>query len=438
MEIRCSVAGRLLGPLCCGLFLFVLLLLEGSAVFQAYAVDVEVRDDSNVTCLYAKWMMNLSIIYESELNEYKSTALMLPDSVSYDGSSCGNEASGPVLAIEFGEGHLWSISFTKTENTYQGSISFTYNTNDTVLFPDAKRKGQITTFANYPSRPIELDTVFICHNVDSVEADNVTQDLWNVTLQAFLNEGSLSNMMTQCDKDMAPSVPAAPVTAAITTDADSTNSTTESNAIRTFPPLPTPEPGEKPATGIYSVKNGTTDCLLASMGLQLNITGKYSLLMNIDPNTTTASGHCGSTTAVLNLKDTNCEIDFLFAVRNTSSERFYLKEMNITVFDSTNGTQFSGNDNLSYWDTSLGNSYMCRKEETLVVAPSYKVNVFDLKIQPFAVKEGQYSTAQECLLDDDTILIPVVVGAALAGLIVIIVIAYVIGRRKSHAGYQTL
>lgn len=41
-------------------------------------------------------------------------------------------------------------------------------------------------------------------------------------------------------------------------------------------------------------------------------------------------------------------------------------------------------------------------------------------------------------MDDINILIPIIVGAALAGLIVIVVIAYVIGRRKTHVGYQTL
>lgn len=55
-----------------------------------------------------------------------------------------------------------------------------------------------------------------------------------------------------------------------------------------------------------------------------------------------------------------------------------------------------------------------------------------LLLQPFL------PTAQECLLDDDTVLIPIVVGAALGGLIVVIVIAYIIGRRRSYAGYQTL
>lgn len=46
--------------------------------------------------------------------------------------------------------------------------------------------------------------------------------------------------------------------------------------------------------------------------------------------------------------------------------------------------------------------------------------------------------AEECSLDDDTIIIPIAVGAALGALIVLILVAYVIGRRKSQVGYQTL
>ncbi len=41
-------------------------------------------------------------------------------------------------------------------------------------------------------------------------------------------------------------------------------------------------------------------------------------------------------------------------------------------------------------------------------------------------------------MDDTSLLIPIIVGAALAGLIFIVVIAYVIGRRRTYVGYQTL
>lgn len=46
--------------------------------------------------------------------------------------------------------------------------------------------------------------------------------------------------------------------------------------------------------------------------------------------------------------------------------------------------------------------------------------------------------AEECQMDQDQMLIPIIVGASLAGLVLIVLIAYLIGRKKSHAGYQTI
>ncbi|XP_015282528.1 PREDICTED: lysosome-associated membrane glycoprotein 2 [Gekko japonicus] len=518
METRRSVLGRLVGPLCCGLLLFVLMLLDGSASSETYAVDIEVKDESNKTCLYARWMMNFSVIYESNASEYKNKAFTLPENVTYDGSTCGDKTSGPLLAIEFGAGHFWSIKFAKTDDTYQGNITFIYNTNDAELFPDAKRKGPVVTSANYPVHPIKLHTVYTCHHVDSVKVGNVTNDLWNISLQAFLLNGSLSTEYTHCDKGVVASAennpPAIttvstttttlPTTATITTTTTiptttttiptttttiptttttttttiptttttttmptttttttmptttastttttstttvSTTTTTTATTVKTTmlspAPLPTAQAGEKPVTGNYSVNVGATACLLASMGLQLNISkDQSSWIINIQPNTTEVTGSCGRTSADLRLNDSdNIIIDFFFAVRNTSLGRFYLKGVNITVVRPANGSLYAVNNSLSYWDASLGSSYMCRKEETLIVTEGFRIKTFDLRVQPFDVKENKYSTAQECSLDDDTILIPIAVGTALVILIVIIVFAYVIGRRKGYAGYQTL
>lgn len=47
-------------------------------------------------------------------------------------------------------------------------------------------------------------------------------------------------------------------------------------------------------------------------------------------------------------------------------------------------------------------------------------------------------SAEECQLDEDDMLIPIIVGAALAGLVLIVLLAYLIGRKRSHAGYQTI
>ncbi|XP_062819975.1 lysosome-associated membrane glycoprotein 2 isoform X2 [Anolis carolinensis] len=433
MDARLSLFGRFLFPL-------ALLLLDGSVLFQTRALDVEVRDEDNMTCLYAKLMVNISIKYETQEDTYKTVAFMLPSALRYDGSTCGNETSGPMLAVEFGDEHSWVISFAEKADIYQGIITFTYNTNDAQLFPDAKRMGLVTVSANYPPEAVKLDTVYSCRSIETIESDNVVQEIWDVTLQAFLDQGAQSNIETVCDKDIVVTttvISTMRITALAVTAAANTP-TAPPTPEPPLPPLPTLVPVEPPATGSYSLSDHSVTCLLATLGLQLNISQKVPLIINFNPNTTVASGSCGSQVSVLTLTDDRCKVDFVFAVKNTTIERFSLTEVNITVIESKNATLNAANRSLDYWDATVGSSYMCRKEETLAVTPGYKLNIFDLKVQPFDVKDNQYATAQECLLDDDAVLIPIVVGAALAALIVMIVVAYVIGRRKSYAGYQTL
>lgn len=156
-----------------------------------------------------------------------------------------------------------------------------------------------------------------------------------------------------------------------------------------------------------------------------------------------------------------------------------------------------GSSNLSLWEASLGSSYMCKKEQSFNITENLILNTFELQVQPFGVMNDQFNTgkiqpfiktclklfkkknfkswlcrdipfysslpclwlnvwflcwceiaallcifsllaAHECSVDDTSLLIPIIVGAALAVLILIVVIAYVIGRRKTYVGYQTL
>ncbi|XP_062440449.1 lysosome-associated membrane glycoprotein 2 isoform X2 [Rhea pennata] len=433
MEARWWPRGPLRPPRCSA----CLLLLLGTAVFfQSYAVEVDVKDATNATCLYAQWLMRFLIKYETNSGDYKNATLSLPSNVTHDGSTCGNDTQAALLAVQFEEGHSWSVNFTKTNETYQADfITFTYNTNDSAVFRDAKRKGPITIVVKDTMHPVELNNVFVCHNTDSIEAENVTQFFWNITLQAFVQNGTIGKKESRCDADKPTSAPTILPTVANITTASTT----------TLSPAPTtaPKPVENPDTGNYSLKSGNKTCLLATVGLQLNVSQDKPLLININPKTTSVDGTCGNTTATLRLNDGNSRfIGFTFFVKNASANvrRFYLKEVNVTLLNHMNGSVIlsADNNNFSKWDASLGSSYMCRKEQTLEINEDLQIHTFNLRIQPFLVKENKFSTAQECSMDDDTILIPIVVGAALAGLIVIIVIAYIIGRRKSYAGYQTL
>ncbi|NWX13783.1 LAMP2 protein, partial [Aegotheles bennettii] len=262
--------------------------------FQSYAVEVDLKDASNATCLYAKWMMKFLIKYETNSSDYRNTTLNLPSNVTHNGSVCGNDTQAALLAVQFGEGHSWSINFTKTNETYSGDfITFTYNTNDTSLFPDAKRKGPITVVVKDTAGQIHLNNVFVCRSTESFEAGNVTQIYWNVTVQAFVQNGTVSKKESRCPAD-TPTVP--PSTA---------NATTASTTTLSPAPTTAPKPVENPVTGNYSLKSGNTTCLLATVGLQLNISQDKPHLININPKTTSADGACGNTTATLKLNDGN-------------------------------------------------------------------------------------------------------------------------------------
>ncbi|XP_068553415.1 lysosome-associated membrane glycoprotein 2 isoform X2 [Anas acuta] len=414
----------------------LLLLLGASGFLQSYAVEVDVKDASNVTCLYAQWMMKFLIKYETNSSDYKNASLDLPSTVTHDGSVCGNDTQAALLAVQFGGGHSWSVNFTETNETYQADfIVFTYNTNDAAVFPDAKRKGLVTVVVKDSMHPIQLNNVFVCHHTTSFEAENVTQFVWNITMQPFVQNGTIGKTETRCHADTPTAAPTVVPTAANVT---TTSTTTSSPA-----PTTAPKPVEKPVTGNYSLKSGNKTCLLATVGLQLNVSQDKPLLININPKTTSTDGTCGNTSATLKLNDGNSTlIDFTFIVNASASVRkFYLKEVNVTLLNHLNGSVIlnADNNNFSKWDAFLGNSYMCRKEQTLEINEDLQVHTFNLWVQPFLVKENKFAIAEECLADSDlNFLIPIVVGIALGFLIILVFISYIIGRRKSRTGYQSV
>lgn len=216
------------------------------------------------------------------------------------------------------------------------------------------------------------------------------------------------------------------------------------------PPVTAPphkDPG-RPDRGNYKVtsSNGTV-CLLASMGLQLNITYSSASLnktvqdvVNLQPNVTKSSGSCAPDAASLRLT-TDAEktnLTFFFTL-NTTSNKYHLNEVSLSAVLPDVKEPFSAhNGSLDYLRGTLGYSYMCREEQTLDVAPDLSINTFQVQVQPFGLTGDQFGAAEECQLDEDDMLIPIIVGAALAGLVLIVLLAYLIGRKRSHAGYQTI
>lgn len=400
----------------------VLICLLGLGLMSSKAFEVAVKDDSNTTCIYASLKVNFTIQYENNNGTNINTTLAAPDNVNTTGSTC----EGALLVVNFGNGHSWSLNFTRNNTEYSvNMIVFTYNTNDSTLFKDAKQKGLITTVKSV-NEPIPINETYTCLHEEVVAVDHVVQVYWNVSLLAYAQGVTLKKEF-HCNGDI--STTQAPTTHMSTTTSTNTTSTTAT---------PTTKPVDKPIIGNYSVLNGNETCLLASMGLQLNA----SLLVdgqnvwtqiNINPYSTNSSGSCGNDSAVLRLNDNGTTIvEFSFFIKK---KNFILQEVNVSIANASGFSHRTVN-NLSLWEASVKNSYLCHKEQLIKVSEDLSVNTFDVRVQPFGVHNATFSTAEDCFADQN-FTVPIVVGAALGALIVLVMVAYFIGRRnRRSAGYE--
>ncbi|XP_004545812.3 lysosome-associated membrane glycoprotein 2 isoform X3 [Maylandia zebra] len=439
-------------------------------VFQlSHGIEFNVTKDGKL-CLYANLELTFSVTYEDLDNQTQTAVFALTDDANSTKSTC--DAKHSMLILNFGEGHAFSMSFSKIEEVYEADVvTFTYNLGDPVHFPNSKSK-EPTVATGFPDiKNIGMDTCYSCKSEDLIESGDVNITLWDVQMQAFISDGNKSSEISSCPADQPiSSTTAAPnttttaapnaTTTTIPTTAPNTttlapntttlapntttlapntttlapNTTTLAPNTTTMPvPTTTPVPTlPVPTTGNYSIRteNGTV-CLLANFGLRIGIKGEE---MNLDPNMANVSGSCGVNSSELTLASKKMTIRFTFT---NDTKKFRLHDLNISV--STSSGNFSvENSSLNLWEASIGSSYMCNKEQTFNITDALSIHTFSLHVQPFGVNKGVFSTAHECSVDDPNILVPIIVGAALAGLILIVVIAYVIGRRKTYVGYQTL
>uniref|UniRef100_A0A663LN36 Lysosome-associated membrane glycoprotein 1 n=2 Tax=Athene cunicularia TaxID=194338 RepID=A0A663LN36_ATHCN len=374
--------------------------------------------------------------------EYKSRGqkefahFFLPQNATVEPqSSCGSgNTSHPVLVLGFGAGHSLTLNFSELANKYQvEELVFHYNLSDATLFHNSTA-GEVKRVSHKTIIQAYVGTKYRCISSKDVNMKNVNITFSNVTLEAYLTNGTFSMNKTQCAEDMVSTTAVAPTTPKQTT-----------SQVPTTSPAPTASP-PNPAVGKYNVTGPNGTCVLAYMGLQLNITypktdGKMGLdLLNFIPNNTTFSGRCDNTSAFLNLTFEKTRVIFHFAL-NASTEKFFLQGLNVstTLPSEAKVPKFeASNNSMSDLRATVGNSYKCSAEENLQVTNDTLVNVFNVQIQVFKIDGDKFGAVEECQLDENNMLIPIIVGAALAGLVLIVLIAYLIGRKRSHAGYQTI
>nr|XP_009936390.1 PREDICTED: lysosome-associated membrane glycoprotein 1 [Opisthocomus hoazin] len=403
--------------------------------FLQASSSFEVKDSSGKVCIIADLTVAFSVEYKSS-GQKEFAHFLLPQNATVEPqSSCGKgNTSHPVLVLGFGAGHSLSLNFSENADKYQvEELVFHYNLSDSTLFHNSTA-GEMRRVSHKIIIQAYMGTKYRCITSKHINMKSVNITFSNVTLEAYLTNGTFSMNKTECAEDMVSTTAVVPTTPKQTT-----------SQVPTTSPAPTASP-PNPAVGKYNVTGPNGTCVLASMGLQLNITyarrdKKMGLdLLNFIPHNTTSSGRCDSTSASLNLTFEKTRVIFYFAL-NASTEKFFLQGVNLSTTlpsEATVPTFEASNNSMSELRATVGNSYKCSAEENLQVTDKALLNVFDVQIQVFKIDGDKFGAVEECQLDENNMLIPIIVGAALAGLVLIVLIAYLIGRKRSHAGYQTI
>ncbi|KAM4630976.1 lysosome-associated membrane glycoprotein 1a [Polymixia lowei] len=407
----------------------VVLVAWFSVLGCAHAVTLEVRE-GNSTCIKAELSAILSITYNTS-NGTTTAQVSLPDSTSVDtsSSSCGSDSSSPWLVGVFGAGHTLGLGFSTNGSTYSvANLTLQYNLSDPSVFPQANSSDVVTVVSSSVGIWARVNTTYRCESPASVRVGGATVTFSNMKMEAYMSGGDLSATESVCTADQVSTTVPPPPPVSPTT------------------PAPVPTPPGTPERGTYLLTSNGTECLLAQMGLQLNVS-YFSLsqnktvqeTVNLNPNLTTVSGSCAASRATLELvQERITNLTFIFTL-NSTSNKYHLSGLTlVAAWPDMTANLSASNTSLDYLRSTLGHSYMCNAEETLVVEPAFSLNTFRLQVQPFGVTTKQFATAEECRMDQDQMLIPIIVGAALSGLVLIVLIAYLIGRKRSHAGYQTI
>jgi len=306
-----------------------------------------------------------------------------------------------------------------------------------------------------------------------------------VALFCTLLVGQLNAQVPTADDDVSKTTTTTPAPPETTTTTKPTEKTTTISTTTTIAPpttkAPTPtQPSWPKNLGDWNVTDAKTNitCIKLTGAFELvvpyqgsdNKTKNGTLTAFVDiPAQVVATGDCGpvNTTHQSITLTWDCTthdlhpntVTFNFEVNRNSSTVHGISSGKWALVDITGDISidpkfFPGSlekgthipieiKDLATYQATLDHSYKCMAKETLKnkVGSGEEVKVANLQVEAFVttVNAGSFNAAQECTLDGVTDVVPIAVGASLAGLVVIVLIAYLFGRRRSRArGYQSV
>lgn len=194
----------------------------------------------------------------------------------------------------------------------------------------------------------------------------------------------------------------------------------------------------------WNVTEGNQTCIL--------LTGKLELMANNTkvypiPNQSRAEGSCKKNyiTIYFDSSNTTTTLTITF-FKNDSAKDYFVQGINGAV--STPFPMNFGNNTLKLFTTPLNKSYSCTPSDDVFISKVPKQNitvslkVSELKVQAFKTSKGSgFDSGIDCesFPIHTADVVPIIVGCALALLVIAVLAAYLISRRRSQArGYLSM
>ncbi|XP_050456379.1 lysosome-associated membrane glycoprotein 1-like [Cataglyphis hispanica] len=289
----------------------------------------------------------------------------------------------------------------------------------------------------------------------------------SMTALSTINSTTTSTIETKSISTTSTSKPTTTSTSKPTTT--STSKPTTSTPIPTTTPIPsttipvptTPLP--PPSTGTWQIRQDNKLCIMIQMAAQFNVsynnaTISFHKAMDI-PTNSNATGNCSEQTEQTltlswgskNNSTLTAQNNFtLHFVKNEPDKLYSLHHFEISLAVEKTPTDKSNKTvtvmtMAPQFSTGLNNSYRCLKEQSLnLIFKGENKTVGELKISKLQFQAFRndntttFGLAKDCSFDTPDI-VPITVGCALAGLVVVVLIAYLVGRRRSQSrGYLSM
>lgn len=205
-------------------------------------------------------------------------------------------------------------------------------------------------------------------------------------------------------------------------------------------------------------------CIVVQFAAQINVTyskkdaesstGEYVYVIVNVPANATATGNCSDDQSLtLTWLSPNATVNNTLTIlyhKNDTTKNYGVKSLNITLAPELFADRPAVPIELyhgSEWQTPLATSYRCKAPTQMnMSSDSAPGNVLGtltlsrLQEEAFRTIPGSgFSAARECGSGDVPDAVPIAVGCALGGLVVVVLVAYLVGRRRSAArGYLSM